>query len=894
MTLHPAPSGLVLVPNRGIQQLVLASYFQGPGGQELKARAAPPVEVLSIWAAKQLQRGLLVAGHACRVQPSRLRLRRLWERAIEATDQQGLLPSDIQSLAREAMEADRLCEHWLIPAGLLPGRSWNDEGFCRWRERVHANLDAHGWLDASGALRELASLLESGDPWPVTLPGQLGLRGFVERTPLERRLLSALESRGVALVETEQGLPQAADLMTECYPDRDSEIRAAADWAREQLALGAGRIAIAVNDFPAVRARLERAFQHTFHPDHALASSVPEVPVYHVHGGSELVREPLVRAAFDLLELSISGMTRAQPFALLSRWLLSPAWQGADTEAAGRARLELALRRSERFRPTLAFVADLARKFDCPGLLELAGRIPGAEVAPTPAGRFYAWLSHWGWPGPMAAGERARQAVDHVRKALEELEFSGPASDDVAFKDLQQLCRERQMRSAGGVLSPIQVLPVEDLVGQRFDQTRVINLHGDNWPAPVRLNRLLPFSVNGHLPRSDMQRQYQHFDALQRSVLASAPRVRFSRAEQVDGVQTSVSPLLGALGIEEGDGRVAAGGVPGAAQAGLAWSVWPGAGDSTEVAGRDALNTVERHTGPPLDAGITSLRGVVGVLNLQSACPWAAFLVHRLDAQFAEPPAPFADAAYTGSLVHRALYRLYRPHLGSVRAPARSEVPEAVNHALNSAEVQARLAPAAIEAERRRIEALLQEWLEAEQSLYLGQPHLLEQSREADLAGFSFEVRLDRLDLLKSGSLVLDYKTGTLPRTSWGDERPGELQLPLYAVLAKADPDPPMGIGLLSLRGGDMKHVIWTGASELGGRSVKLAGKAKEIPFADWDATLAAWESTLAGLLNEYRNGVSEFRVYRPDALRWTGLELLLRQATNQDTEGFGELSNEA
>ena len=32
------------------------------------------------------------------------------------------------------------------------------------------------------------------------------------------------------------------------------------------------------------------------------------------------------------------------------------------------------------------------------------------------------------------------------------------------------------------------------------------------------------------------------------------------------------------------------------------------------------------------------------------------------------------------------------------------------------------------------------------------------------LAGFSFEVRLDRLDLLKSGSLVLDYKTGTLPQ----------------------------------------------------------------------------------------------------------------------------------
>jgi len=145
-----------------------------------------------------------------------------------------------------------------------------------------------------------------------------------------------------------------------------------------------------------------------------------------------------------------------------------------------------------------------------------------------------------------------------------------------------------------------------------------------------------------------------------------------------------------------------------------------------------------------------------------------------------------------------------------------------------------------------------------------------------------------------SGSLVLDYKTGSLPRMSWGDERPGELQLPLYAVLGQGDPAPPLGVGLLSLRGGEMKQAIWSGTPDIKGKSVKLAGTARDIPFPDWKATVASWESTLTGLLDEYRNGVNELRVHRPEALRWTGLEIILRLDSDLVTEEQWGVSNEA
>jgi hypothetical protein len=483
-------------------------------------------------------------------------------------------------------------------------------------------------------------------------------------------------------------------------------------------------------------------------------------------------------------------------------------------------------------------------------------------------------------------GERAGQVVDQFRKALEELEFSDATADDAALADLKQLCRERQVRSPGGVLSPVQVLPVENAVGRGFTALRVINLHGDNWPAPVRLNRLLPFNLNRHLPRSDMQRQFRHFHELQQQLLGSAPSVIFTRAQQVDGVKTSMSPLVAALDVKEAPVQ--------ASGSGLATTVWPAAGDGHMTAGRDLLIEVERESGPSLGPETLQLKGVVGVLNLQSACPWAGFLVHRLDARFPDRPAPFADAAFTGSLVHRALERLYRPHLDTGRLPERQEVPAAVESALESAEVRAKLAPAAMEAERRRLEALLTEWLGAEQDLVLGRPHLLEHNAEASLAGFSFRIRLDRLDLVPGGSLVLDYKTGSLPSMSWGDERPGELQLPLYAVVARNGQHAPLGIGLLSLRGGEMKQVIWSGTPAVSGKSVKQAGTAREIPFPDWDAALAGWESALTGLLNEYRYGVNTFQVHRPAALSWAGLEILLRLDAEEAWDGEGALSNEA
>ncbi len=867
-------SWLELVPNRPAQQLRLAAGIP-PG--DTTPFAAPPLAVFSLWAGRLLQNSLLLSGRRVPQVPSRFRVRRLWETAIRESDRQDWQAGDIAALAGEAMEADHLCEHWLLPRGREPGRDWDDDAFCAWRRQVHARMAARGWLNPAQQLRWLRGLIHDRGELPMALPSEILLCGFPEITPLERDVLDALASLGVTVndVPSPAGA-ESSKVTSELFVEPGDEIRAAAEWAAAQRRAGKGRVAVAVNGLAAWRRDVERSFLQVFHPASALAGRAPSAADVHIHGGRALIEHPLVPVALDLLDLSLGGVRRAWSFARVSRWLLSPAWTGADTESEARAQLELKLRESGRFEWNLAAVAEQARAVSATMLVERVARLPDARDGDSPARRFFGMLRHWGWPGPGARGSGAAQAVEGVRQALEELEFSAISHDSEALSVVRRLCAEQRLPAIGGELSPVQVLDLQDMPGQSFDAVRVINVHADNWPPPPSLNRLIPYSLARQLPRTSPEQQLCHARAVQQAVLASAPRIVFTRAEQADGVPTAASALVPAT-ERTGESLTVAG-------AHLAQAAWPGAGDRESTEGRDALEVHSRKPAPPIPADQDALRSVISVLNLQSACPWAAFLVHRLDAAFPAPPTPFADGLFTGRLVHQALERLYRPHIGQGSLPQPGEVPQVVAETLSVRHADLHLLPGALAAERRRLESLLREWLRHERGLPLGSPWELETEREGRMAGFRFTVRMDRVDRHGDGVVVLDYKTGAVSPPAWDDPRPTETQLPLYAVLMRADERPAVGIGLLSVRGGDMQQRVWSGEPDLKGRGFTVLTPGQKTGPASWDEALDAWQERLTSLLGAFRAGENAFTVHHEGPLAYLGLDLLLRPEPNGET----------
>jgi probable DNA repair protein len=897
---------LVLVPNNVSLELTSAEWVGHAAGDD--AFRAPPMEVLSLWTGRLLETSQLLEGREVHPVPARFRLQALWEAAIADSDLEmdpdgpPRSPGDLAALAREAMEAERLLVHWSPhPRGALDGKGLElGHAFGRWRDGIRRSLQRRGWMTPHEQLLQLVERFERAAPFPVDLPETIELRGFPELTRLESRLLDALERQGVEVRQTgmdgpaPDDEPASVDLLP--YASPDDEFRGAAAWAREQLEQGRGRVAVAVNGLAPRAELLDRIFLQTFHPEAALAGHVPVPSRYHVTAGPAALDQPLVRSALVLLECSVAGPKAPRSFESISRWLLSPSWAACDEEQAARARLELSLREAQRSTLTLAEVGERGRALACPELVSRIARLPNARQLRVngSARRFLAWLEHWGWPGPLAAGPFAQRAVDALRGGLEALEFDGMDDDQRALSVLRRQLLDRQLRLSGGPLSPVQVLDVADLPGQRFDAVRVIDVHADNWPPPARLNRLLPVSLARELPRSSSRSQRDHTEALQRGVLATSARVSFSWPQLVDGVPTSPSPLVAGLlaprppkeNAKTSPARSVEA-VPGGL---LAKRAWPHAG-SEKALERDRVQAVPREPAPALGDDVRRLPRAVQVLNHQSACPWAAFLVHRLGVSFPSPPQAFPGPAELGSGVHDALEALYRPHLDRESRPGPAEVPAAVDQALRrrrrAGESSAGIS--ALEAiERLRLEALLREWLNYEAALPWPRPQALEERREATFGGFDLQVRMDRLDAISGGTLILDYKTGVATAPAWAQERPTELQLPLYAVLMAEAGESPGVIGLLTVRRNAMKQTLWSGDASLktGGMSagVTVMGTGRAA-FALWEDALAHWRRALTLLLDEYRQGACALVVHHPKALAYLGLELLLRSGDAPDEE---------
>jgi RecB family exonuclease len=184
-----------------------------------------------------------------------------------------------------------------------------------------------------------------------------------------------------------------------------------------------------------------------------------------------------------------------------------------------------------------------------------------------------------------------------------------------------------------------------------------------------------------------------------------------------------------------------------------------------------------------------------GTLEKWIECPYRWFVDHELKPQRLEPePEPLV----AGSIVHKALERLYRDPPGDDRIPRPGDLERWRRRAgeLVAAEAAQRglrpdrpLSEVALERMRAQIGRLLERESRAETEL---RPELLEASfgegegrdREAlELGGLRIHGQIDRVDTTPDGrfGLVYDYKTAAKVCPGAKLEEEGKLQLQLYA-----------------------------------------------------------------------------------------------------------------
>jgi ATP-dependent helicase/DNAse subunit B len=92
-----------------------------------------------------------------------------------------------------------------------------------------------------------------------------------------------------------------------------------------------------------------------------------------------------------------------------------------------------------------------------------------------------------------------------------------------------------------------------------------------------------------------------------------------------------------------------------------------------------------------------------------------------------------------------------------------------------------------LDAEEERIVSLMEEWLAYEARRANFAVEESEEKLSATVGDLKLQVRVDRIDAVGGGRVIIDYKTGMLSEVSWDGPRPDEPQLPLYAGFGQID-----------------------------------------------------------------------------------------------------------
>jgi ATP-dependent helicase/nuclease subunit B len=620
-------------------------------------------------------------------------------------------------------------------------------------------------------------------------------RGFQDAGPALCRLLPPPEA------DTAAGMRAAPAWRR--WGSAEEEFDAALAWAFAAREAGGETVAIVCPDLRAADGLMQRAARWLATSGVQAAFGAPAALCSAVRTGTA----PLVTHGLIALQAALaSDPQRALPVTDAIELLGSPFIRGARAEFAPRAKLAARLQR-ERVDPlALPQLAGVAREAGCPvfaGLLESARGLHEAARRTQPLTAWIACfqqcLGAFGWPGEPGLNAQEQAAQDAWSRALDaaaalDLVLSPHQSAGAALARLRQAARGI---SGAEAIAPdaIEVLGVEEAAVVRPARAWVLGLHDAAWPAAPTANPLLPQSLlrRGGVPGTDFARDAARARRALDTVLAHAREIVLSHATH-EG-DTPLRPS-GALG-------------------------WPAPATSPAPAlderWRAPLAGIELEPAPD-DVPVPLLetarqRGGVGVLAAQAACPFKAFAAYRLDAEGLEEAAPGLDPRERGELVHAVMAALWAALRCSSAAAVLSpvELDEAIAVAVEAALRERRdLPPRTRGLEARRLQRLAAQAVAGDLQRPPFEVIAVEAQHELTLAGLPLRLRIDRVDRLDEGALVIiDYKTGEAKRADWTLPRPLAPQLLAYALAL--DDAPLAAIAFAQLKPGECKLVCEPG-----------------------------------------------------------------------------------
>ncbi len=701
----------------------------------------------------------------------------LWEQALGEDAVAGFDLEQNAELARRSWSL--ALEYGLNLERLQSEAEGEDERrFARWAQRFEALRTVGRWLEPASLPEVLAPDLRSG---AIAARGPLYLLGFDgPLPPPQTRLFECVRSAGVAVSE----VPRAARAARVCqvaYENGEEELRAAAGWA------AGGHNGLVLLDFAERAPQARRALLDCMQPAWQTRGFPQEAPLNSAEALS-LGHVGPVEMALHALYL----LPAVVDFEVVSRVLRGAYLRGSNGEAGGRARAERRMRgelvgsqitRSQLLSRAIAGAPLLAEALQQGW--KASRRVRGKGRAHSHrnwAAVFTSFLRELGWPGTRPLVSSEQQAVDAFSRLLSEFGAcdavsAGPVLLPAALSRLSAMVRERKFQPQGPD-EAVELLPVEEAAGMRFDRLWVAGAGANLWPGATRPAPLLPLGLQRRLkmPRASSRGVLEQARRQTGALLHSAEEVVFSWSKVAEeGVETSGSPLIARFPLREHASAIGA----------------PAPPFAEVLRASASLETLCSDSPPSLKAD-EEISGGTRLMDHQLTNPFRAFAEHRLHAREYPTPRDGISPLVRGDIVHKLLYRLYTefgdaaalraalPDLESRLEEWVQEIPEDEPPGVRP------LVLGLLRLERERAVQLALDWARLDIQGRDFRIWRLEEQAQLVLGSVTLRMRLDRVDYdtPESGPLVLDYKTGRdLPLTGLDPQRLRASQLPAYALL---------------------------------------------------------------------------------------------------------------
>jgi ATP-dependent helicase/nuclease subunit B len=799
----------------------------------------------------------LRSGSETRLLLATLQEQQVWVELVKPSIE-GLRLISVPGVAELAQEAyGLLCAYGALD--FLSGEKLGGpdvESFRRWARNFERKCRQEDWLSRSKLPLVLQEAVLAGQEEAAF---RLVLTGFDRVTPAQQDLIDAFREQGHDITQAEptEISPAQTNFLVEATDKRD-EIATCALWIQRDLAAAKAQgqkchIGVVVPGVSGERPEIERAFRQILAPE-AVAIGASDLPLpYEFSLGVSLADVPMARSALLLLRWMNEALLQAQ----VSWLLLSGFLCEQQEELLAIAEFDVSVRRRAMRQPEQDLDSFLQSAYPPEKLrhrLQAARRLLHENSTMT----FAQWvhvadqmLEAVHWPGAHVLKSEDFQVQARWSQLLDSvaaLAFDGRVADYAEFLEVLEGQAKHTIFAPESRDAPVQILGPLEAAGLTFDALWFLGADDISWPAVGRPHPFLTRSLQRthNMPHADSTADWKLAHQVTTRMERSAAKCVFSFPSQNAEGACRPSTLVIA-----GKTRVAS----------KALRLSIGAHESVAPEKDFPALRLEDEPAAVLPWPREQDAGGAEILRRQAACPFQSFATRRLGARPMDATDWGLEPRERGSVVHKILESLWtelrtREALLEARRDARLHaiVEQHVNAALEKYRertLKHSWSQAYLDAEQERIVSLIEDWLayEAQRADFTVQAG--EEKLAATVGDLRLQVRVDRIDAVDGGRVIIDYKTGMLAGVSWDGTRPDEPQLPLYAGFGQIDHL--KGVLLGRVREDKVKFI-----GRVEDARLVMPGDAKLTRPPYSAAMLQSWQKVLLDLGQQFLNGEAQ------------------------------------